>query len=429
MNKTLQNEKSMPQVFYAKHMKAGVANYPENKEVIYISNDTIADMAKSFEGKPVYVHHQEVDLENQVPDNRHHSQRYESDKRRKPHVMQAVAVQEHIEELDTGIKANATEEKREAKLAEHQVRAARHKEVQRTDFALTAQKDGDNQRAAGETQLERGRHPWECNGDTTSDYSQEDAQERGQYLGMVQRGQGIAQFLRRGLDAFGRADNHELVRKLDAQIQAPCKLETGARHTAHVDAVAFRKRQGTDGAPKNLLVRHEDGLDLDGGALRSLLRNRSLETLADNLFHGANRLGHPYDMQLVALLNDRLAIRRENFIATQKARHHNTARHQIRNFFQRNSIQILVVNHKATGLYFLGRRGNFGGIAFGRLVRILPKDNAYQDHHQNDADNAERISNRIADSRQGRIDARRRKSRIRRTEGRRIRDRTAQHPD
>ena len=45
-------------------MKAGVANYPENKEVIYISNDTIADMAKSFEGKPVYVHHQEVDLEN-----------------------------------------------------------------------------------------------------------------------------------------------------------------------------------------------------------------------------------------------------------------------------------------------------------------------------------------------------------------------------
>ena len=64
MNNTLQNEKSMPQVFYAKHMKAGVANYPENKEVIYISNDTIADMAKSFEGKPVYVHHQEVDLEN-----------------------------------------------------------------------------------------------------------------------------------------------------------------------------------------------------------------------------------------------------------------------------------------------------------------------------------------------------------------------------
>ena len=57
MNKTLQNEKSMPQVFYAKHMKAGVANYPENKEVIYISNDTIADMAKSIEGKPVYVHH------------------------------------------------------------------------------------------------------------------------------------------------------------------------------------------------------------------------------------------------------------------------------------------------------------------------------------------------------------------------------------
>ena len=64
MNENLQNEKSLPEVFYAKHMKAGVANYPEHKEVIYISNDTIADMAKTFEGKPVFVHHQDIDLEN-----------------------------------------------------------------------------------------------------------------------------------------------------------------------------------------------------------------------------------------------------------------------------------------------------------------------------------------------------------------------------
>ena len=64
MNENLQNEKSLPQVFYAKHMKAGVANYPENKEVIYISNDTIADMAKGFEGKPVFVHHQDINLDN-----------------------------------------------------------------------------------------------------------------------------------------------------------------------------------------------------------------------------------------------------------------------------------------------------------------------------------------------------------------------------
>ena len=64
MNENLQNEKSLPEVFYAKHMKAGVANYPEHNEVIYISNDTIADMAKGFEGKPVFVHHQDIDLEN-----------------------------------------------------------------------------------------------------------------------------------------------------------------------------------------------------------------------------------------------------------------------------------------------------------------------------------------------------------------------------
>lgn len=64
MSEKLENEKSLPEVYYARHMKQGVANYPENKEIIYISNETIADMAKTFVGKPVFVHHQNIDLDN-----------------------------------------------------------------------------------------------------------------------------------------------------------------------------------------------------------------------------------------------------------------------------------------------------------------------------------------------------------------------------
>ena len=58
------NEKSFPEVYYARHMQEGVVNYPETNEVNLITNDTLTEMAKTFEGKPVFVGHQDVDLAN-----------------------------------------------------------------------------------------------------------------------------------------------------------------------------------------------------------------------------------------------------------------------------------------------------------------------------------------------------------------------------
>lgn len=57
-----QNAKEMPRVFYSRHMVGGVAGYQD--ENILVSTDTIKKMSKSFEGKPVYVGHQDVNLEN-----------------------------------------------------------------------------------------------------------------------------------------------------------------------------------------------------------------------------------------------------------------------------------------------------------------------------------------------------------------------------
>ena len=64
MTEKKKNEKSFPEVYYARHMQEGVVNYPETKEVNLITNDTLTQMAKSFEGKPVFVGHQDVDLAN-----------------------------------------------------------------------------------------------------------------------------------------------------------------------------------------------------------------------------------------------------------------------------------------------------------------------------------------------------------------------------
>ena len=57
-----QNAKEMPRVFYSRHMVGGVAGYQD--ENILVSTDTIKKMSKSFEGKPVFVGHQDVNLEN-----------------------------------------------------------------------------------------------------------------------------------------------------------------------------------------------------------------------------------------------------------------------------------------------------------------------------------------------------------------------------
>lgn len=62
MTTSLDNAKQFPRVFYARHMESGTAKY--DKETILVSTDAMKEMANSFAGKPVYVYHQEVDLEN-----------------------------------------------------------------------------------------------------------------------------------------------------------------------------------------------------------------------------------------------------------------------------------------------------------------------------------------------------------------------------
>ena len=53
----LNNAKEYPKFYYARHMKDGVCGY--NNETILIQDDTIKSMMKSFNGKPVYILHDE----------------------------------------------------------------------------------------------------------------------------------------------------------------------------------------------------------------------------------------------------------------------------------------------------------------------------------------------------------------------------------
>jgi hypothetical protein len=61
MTEKIQNAKQMPGVFYCKHMYAGLAGY-EN-ETILVDLPAMLALAKTMEAIPVYVLHQDVDME------------------------------------------------------------------------------------------------------------------------------------------------------------------------------------------------------------------------------------------------------------------------------------------------------------------------------------------------------------------------------
>ncbi len=56
------NAKQLPEVYYCKHMETGLAKYSD--ETILVDGDDIKKMIPTFVGKPVYVLHQDVDLDN-----------------------------------------------------------------------------------------------------------------------------------------------------------------------------------------------------------------------------------------------------------------------------------------------------------------------------------------------------------------------------
>lgn len=62
MLKFFHNAKEEPRIFYCKHIAPGVCAYED--ETILIGEEALKEMDKTFAGKPIYVNHQKVNLEN-----------------------------------------------------------------------------------------------------------------------------------------------------------------------------------------------------------------------------------------------------------------------------------------------------------------------------------------------------------------------------
>lgn len=62
MPKEVKNAKQMPKLYVGRHMFPGTVEYHDQR--ILVDADAMKKMARSFEGKPVYVNHQNVNLDN-----------------------------------------------------------------------------------------------------------------------------------------------------------------------------------------------------------------------------------------------------------------------------------------------------------------------------------------------------------------------------
>lgn len=62
MTVELKNERGFPEKYYARHMESGLCGY--EAETILVDGEAMKAMAASFNNKPVYVGHQDVDVEN-----------------------------------------------------------------------------------------------------------------------------------------------------------------------------------------------------------------------------------------------------------------------------------------------------------------------------------------------------------------------------
>lgn len=62
MKKLFHNSKQEPRIFYARHIAPGVCGYED--ETVFLNEDTLRKMDATFAGKPIYVGHQKVNLDN-----------------------------------------------------------------------------------------------------------------------------------------------------------------------------------------------------------------------------------------------------------------------------------------------------------------------------------------------------------------------------
>ena len=105
-------------------------------------------------------------------------------------------------------------------------------------------------------------------------------------------------------------------------------------------------------------------------------------------------------MHQVMELKRHIALRHVNHLVASMARHHGTRRSKPRNVLDLAAHKIYVIHTERARDYFLGLFRNFFLVFCSSDFRLLPKEQAHKNHHEDNAYHAERVSHRIANARE-----------------------------
>ena len=178
--------------------------------------------------------------------------------------------------------------------------------------AVAAGQNGDDQRTAGEAELERRGHARELEGNGTEDDADEDAEEDGAHVGVVESLDGVAEQTLHAFHAVLRTYHHEAVADLDAQRAVGEEVHTRTRDTGHVHAVHGAEVHLAEGLAVHRALCHEDALRNDG---RLLLLPVDFDLLADESHYGFGIVLGADGIHFVAHVEHGFLVRGEHFFA------------------------------------------------------------------------------------------------------------------
>ena len=190
--------------------------------------------------------------------------------------LQAGGAEDGGEELRARAKPDGGEEKRDAEFAEREVGVHGHVPDLAADAADAAEDERDDERPAGQAELDRLRQAGERDGQRAERDAERDADEERDEVRFVEFLERVADGGGGFVEIGGRADDLHLVAELQAQAGHGGHFEVGARDAGDGDAEAVVEVEFADGFAEHVAVGDDDAAEGD----RRSRRGRGLRRCA-----------------------------------------------------------------------------------------------------------------------------------------------------
>ena len=175
-----------------------------------------------------------------------------------PQYPHKSAIEDGLDKFATGSYTYAGKEEAYTYFAQHEVGTCRSVGGEVEFVSVSAYEDGDDERAAGKSQLQGNGHSGNGEGHTTEDNTHHDTYEDGEEVGVVEVFHRVAQLLGESLDVLLFTHYGNEVTHLQGEVGVGQEIDTGTCHAGDVELITHAQAHRTEFATVVLLLRHDD---------------------------------------------------------------------------------------------------------------------------------------------------------------------------